>query len=54
MNHDNIDYDKIKAAGDALVEGDDSLMSTLTEDEVAWIFALDRYINGDKDDDTRR
>ena len=29
INHDNVDLDKIRAAGDALMEGDDSLMSTL-------------------------
>ena len=50
IDHDNVDIDKIRAAGDALMAGDDSLMSTLTKDEVAMIFAMDKYINGDKDE----
>ena len=50
INHDNVDLDKIRAAGDALMEGDDSLMSTLNEDEIALIIGMDKYINGAKDE----
>ena len=50
INMENVDPEKIRAAGDALIDGDPSLMDQLNEDEIAWIYAADKYVNGGKDE----
>ena len=50
MKHENIDHDKIRAALEAFGEGDTTLADQLSKEEVDWVIALNKYINGDKDD----